>query len=807
MENNAVDIISGLNGEGVNSPTYEAPGIPGTGYALKLIRDSHRYITIPTFKSFVNTSFTVEMWIYPTTLNDGNYYGLFTQYDTESPGRSLQMMIRGLQLTLDFYADGVTGTTSLTTYTWYHVAFVYDYPSKTQTIYLNGYQDASRISDQPYLGTSGSINIGILIDQVSLTMAAKSADDILNDATLASWHSFDSEITYDSGPHKLQGTAVDVILVPGKVGQGLNFNLDSSYYQIPGYVLLAIEDSSFSMSLWVQRTSTGEGTLVHYSTETDGDGWCTVPIGFSSTGNIIATAWAPDNQVTGPVLSINTWTHIATTYSPTTGLILYVNGTSVGGTGVQSNAASWIVVILTLGNSLSGGECSSQSIATGTFSGYLDEFRVYSRELSATEIYALTKDKTCFDGIMDGDETDIDCGGSCFKCAVGQNCILTIDCNNVLCTNDICANATCNDGLKNNGETDVECGGSNCLPCGNGKACSADDDCDSKNCRCGTCIDKICSDGIIDGNETDIDCGGSCPACAAYQMCKVDQDCSTASNNISCFNGSCELCTLSSQSIWSQTAITIFGSQDGTSGSSLSLLNNPIGMYYDGPNNSLIVSDYVNHRILQFSINYPPSVATVIAGSNGEGCDMNQFTTAVGVALDSSGQLYVSDAGCHRLVRFPLSSNSTISATFLGYINTPELLFINELTDDIYVVSYGDNAVYKFVGGNGSPVVAAGGNGNGNASNQLAGPNGVYYDYLYTHALYVADAGNHRVMKFPSDSTSATYGTVVAGGNGAGSGANQLNNPRSILVDSQGTLYISDGGWMYEFENSNNLSI
>ncbi|CAF4267236.1 unnamed protein product, partial [Adineta steineri] len=60
-------------------------------------------------------------------------------------------------------------------------------------------------------------------------------------------------------------------------------------------------------------------------------------------------------------------------------------------------------------------------------------------------------------------------------------------------------------------------------------------------------------------------------------------------------------------------------------------------------------------------------------------------------------------------------------------------------------------------------------------------------------ALYVTDTGNHRIMKFPSGSTSATYGTVVAGGNGAGSGANQLNNPRSILVDSQGTLYISDG--------------
>ncbi|CAF0760773.1 unnamed protein product [Adineta steineri] len=231
MENNAIDIISGLNGTGVNSPTYVTPGITGSGYALKLIRRRSQYITISTYKSFVNTSFTVEMWIYPTTLSNGELFGLVTQYDTSSTDRSLQMMIRGLQLTLDFYADGVTGTTSLTANTWYHAAFVYDYSSKTQTVYLNGYQDASGISNQPYLGTSGSINIGIYIDQVTLYMNARSADDILNDATLASWHTFDSGITYDSGPNKLQGTAVDVILATGKVNQGLNFNLSSSYYQ------------------------------------------------------------------------------------------------------------------------------------------------------------------------------------------------------------------------------------------------------------------------------------------------------------------------------------------------------------------------------------------------------------------------------------------------------------------------------------------------------------------------------------------------------------------------------------------------
>ncbi|CAF4041475.1 unnamed protein product, partial [Adineta steineri] len=402
MENNAVDIISGLNGKGINSPTYVTPGITN-GYALKLMRNSNQYIYIPTFKSFAYTSFTVEMWIYPTTLSSNTYYGLFNQYQSLTIDYNLYVFLYNGNLTLGFYADDVLSVTALSTNTWYHIALVYDYPSRIQIIYINGVQDISRSLAGPYLGTSGSLHIGLYydgtsynrfdgyIDQVSLTMEAKSAHDILNDATLASWHSFDCEITYDSGPNKLQGKAVDVTLAPGKENQGLNFSLSSSYYQISGYVLLGIGNSSFSMSLWVQRTSTGGGTLVHYSVRTDGQGWCTVPIGFSSDGYIIANVHTPDTQITGPVLSINTWTHIATTYSQTHGLTLYVNGVSVGNTDAQPYDVPNTPVILTLGNSLSGGGCNSQAIAPGPFSGYLDEFRVYSRELSATEVYALTK--------------------------------------------------------------------------------------------------------------------------------------------------------------------------------------------------------------------------------------------------------------------------------------------------------------------------------------------------------------------------------------------------------------------------------
>ena len=74
----------------------------------------------------------------------------------------------------------------------------------------------------------------------------------------------------------------------------------------------------------------------------------------------------------------------------------------------------------------------------------------------------------CNNGILDGDETSIDCGGpDCLPCV-----------------------ETCYDGIQNQGEEGVDCGGPCPLPC------------------------ATCFDGIQNGNETGIDCGGpDCPAC------------------------------------------------------------------------------------------------------------------------------------------------------------------------------------------------------------------------------------------------------------------------------------------------------
>ena len=78
---------------------------------------------------------------------------------------------------------------------------------------------------------------------------------------------------------------------------------------------------------------------------------------------------------------------------------------------------------------------------------------------------------TCTDGIQNGDETGVDCGGSVCDACDPPTCIdgiqngdeTGVDCGGSVC--DACP-PTCTDGIQNGDEEGVDCGGTNCLPCG-----------------------------------------------------------------------------------------------------------------------------------------------------------------------------------------------------------------------------------------------------------------------------------------------------------------------------------------------------
>ncbi|MBI5497711.1 MAG: hypothetical protein HY904_22075 [Deltaproteobacteria bacterium] len=138
---------------------------------------------------------------------------------------------------------------------------------------------------------------------------------------------------------------------------------------------------------------------------------------------------------------------------------------------------------------------------------------------------------TCSDGMRNGGETDVDCGGpDCPGCASDRPCEVARDCASGICLpGAVCAAPTCLDGVKNGDEADVDCGGTTCAACAPGQQCAVGLDCDSQRCDAllAVCAEPTCEDQAANGTETDVDCGGSCPACPAGNTCRLGGDCTS----------------------------------------------------------------------------------------------------------------------------------------------------------------------------------------------------------------------------------------------------------------------------------------
>ncbi|MCA9706125.1 MAG: hypothetical protein KDK70_09780 [Myxococcales bacterium] len=140
----------------------------------------------------------------------------------------------------------------------------------------------------------------------------------------------------------------------------------------------------------------------------------------------------------------------------------------------------------------------------------------------------------CSNGVQDGDETDVDCGGICgATCVPGQDCDSSADCLEGVCEFGQCSAPDCSDGVSNGSETDLDCGGSCGATCIPGETCSVGGDCVEGVCDMNLCSLPSCMDMVDNGTETDVDCGGACGA-----TCLPGDDCS---NGGDCITGVCIL--------------------------------------------------------------------------------------------------------------------------------------------------------------------------------------------------------------------------------------------------------------------------
>ena len=225
-----------------------------------------------------------------------------------------------------------------------------------------------------------------------------------SDGGLMAYFPFDANATWaDHSINLNDGYASGATLTSsGHIQQALVFSQNTSCFQAQCFTSPHYNNPPFSVSLWINPAAVNNGTIVHVSMNQQGNGSiCFDLLAFTSAGAIVAQLYQSATTtavVNGPVLSINTWTHLAVVYSSTNSFRLFVNGQvyiMTTGTPATWPFNSFSTLYITLGNNSPIGSfalncpASSTLVVPGPYKGMIDDFRMYSRELNAQEICVL----------------------------------------------------------------------------------------------------------------------------------------------------------------------------------------------------------------------------------------------------------------------------------------------------------------------------------------------------------------------------------------------------------------------------------
>jgi len=200
---------------------------------------------------------------------------------------------------------------------------------------------------------------------------------------------------------------------------------------------------------------------------------------------------------------------------------------------------------------------------------------------------------------------------------------------------------------------------------------------------------------------------------------------------------------------------------------------------------------------------------------------------ALGVAVDSSGNVWVADSAGNRVIRFSLQNNqwvvdrvlgqpdfmSTTAGTNQQALDQPSGVAVDS-NDDVFVADTNNNRVLYYAQPYDKPAVSAAGvigqhgDYNSNAKNDgdfspnelgFDGPQGLAIDS--NGNLYVADSHNSRVLRIRDPKTNPittkVYGQQSFQGGKPNQGQPQVNavgllQPAGLALDSKNHLYVAD---------------
>ena len=148
--------------------------------------------------------------------------------------------------------------------------------------------------------------------------------------------------------------------------------------------------------------------------------------------------------------------------------------------------------------------------------------------------------------------------GSCIQCTTETGCPGTD-----VCEQGQCVPATCQNGILDPNETDVDCGG-DCQPCVNGLDCNSGEDCVSGYCDAGSCapcsVHPDCAAVANSWCDTTVNGGECVPQLPTGDLCEDDAQC--ISNHCPALDGVC--CDTACSGICEACLVGKTGSPNGT---------------------------------------------------------------------------------------------------------------------------------------------------------------------------------------------------------------------------------------------------
>ena len=196
----------------------------------------------------------------------------------------------------------------------------------------------------------------------------------------------------------------------------------------------------------------------------------------------------------------------------------------------------------------------------------------------------------------------------------------------------------------------------------------------------------------------------------------------------------------------------------GESGAGEGQLNRPAGLAFDSDENIYVV-DSMNHRVQKFAKD-----GTFILGWGSHGEGDGQFDMPWGITVDELGDIYVADWRNDRVQKFTADGEFVFkfgtSGGGNGEFNRPTDVAV-DLDGDIYVCDRGNNRV------------------------QLFNPEARYVD-KFLGAATLSKAGRDYMMTNASPNRIRDMAVLEP--------QKLLRQPKSIAVDAEGHLFITDTG-------------